>query len=113
MKNLYSLVLFPQRFLVQNLLKLRIYPCKIPTLSTEIFTLLNNPQENRGRMYQKACSLNRGLGAVYMSRASPFNIYNFLLKIILLYMQTGLASLVGISLDSNGAPELAFKLYLT
>ena len=52
------------------------------------------------------------LGAVYMSpvcRASPFKRgarfhYNFLLKIILLYMQTGLAHLGGISLDSNGAP---------
>ena len=50
--------------------------------------------------------------AVYMSqvcRASPFKRgarfhYNFLLKIILLYMQTGLARLGGISLDSNGAP---------
>ena len=52
------------------------------------------------------------LGAVYMSpvcRASPFKQgarfhYNFLLKIILLYMQSGLARLGGISLDSNGAP---------
>ena len=52
------------------------------------------------------------LGAVYMSpvcRASPLKRgtrfhYNFLLEITLLYMQTGLARLGGISLDSNGAP---------
>ena len=42
-------------------------------------------------------------------RASPFKPgtrfhYNFLLKIILLYMQTGLARFSGTSLDSNGAP---------
>ena len=42
-------------------------------------------------------------------RASPFKQgarfhYNFLLKTILLYMQSGLARLGGISLDSNGAP---------
>ena len=30
--------------------------------------------------------------------------YNFLLKIVLLYMQTGLARLGGISLDYNGVP---------
>ena len=52
------------------------------------------------------------LGAVYMSPvcgASPFKRgvrfhYNFLSKIILLYMQNGLARLGGIPLDSNGAP---------
>ena len=42
-------------------------------------------------------------------RASPFKRgtwfhYNFLLKIILLYVQTRLARLGGISLDSNGVP---------
>ena len=42
-------------------------------------------------------------------RASPFKRgaqfhYNFLLKVILLHMQTGLARLGGISLNSNGVP---------
>ena len=53
-----------------------------------------------------------GLDAVYMSpvcRAIPFQRgarfhYIVLLKTILLYMQTGLARLGGISLDSNGVP---------
>ena len=52
------------------------------------------------------------LGTVYMSPVCRANTikpgarfhYNFLLKTILLYMQTGLARLGGISLDSNGAP---------
>ena len=43
-------------------------------------------------------------------RASPFKRgarfhCNFISKTILLYMQTGLACLGGISLDSNGAPD--------
>ena len=42
-------------------------------------------------------------------RGSPFKRgvrfhYNFLLKIVLLYMQTGLARLGGISLQSNEVP---------
>ena len=38
-----------------------------------------------------------------LKRGARFH-YNFLLKIILLYMQAGLAHLDGISLDPNGVP---------
>ena len=42
-------------------------------------------------------------GLARLKRGARFH-YNFLLKIILLYIQTELACLGGISLDSNGTP---------